>query len=139
MATWTPLNVGHSRAPPRSVRSVQAQTEPGPPSAGDGISLVHTIAVMLLLRAPGGQTFTGDGALRGWALDPISGAFKRAPLADVEDLTAVAGLSEAILPAVSVVSSRESFAYLCDGVGLSGAGGNVTVDILAMSVGGLPA
>ena len=131
MATWAQL-VGYQ---PRSAHSVQAQTEAGPPGENDGVALERIGAVVTFLKAPAGQTFTGAGFLRAWLKDPVRGVWARAPRAD-EDLVDFAGLAEASLESVRVGSPRGRFAWLCDGVGLSGAGGDVELDLACTGASG---
>jgi hypothetical protein len=123
------------------VTSVQAQTETGPPGPpGDdspGIDLRRVHRITTYLTAPGGQTFTGTGFLRAWVYDKIRGLWTRAPRSD-EDLVDATGLEAATFGSMAVGSERTRFAWLLDGVGLSGAGGNVTIDLCATTPAGDP-
>jgi hypothetical protein len=123
-ATWEPLEPGLGR----SVRSVQAQTEAGPPADGAGVELLGVGAIVTHLAAPAGMTFDGAGWARGWLLDPAIGTWRRTPRAD-EDMTDGAGLAAWVLPSKPVGSTRGRFAWLLEGVGLTGGTGNVTVDM----------
>jgi hypothetical protein len=121
---WTKLG-------PISARVSQAQTDAAPsvaPSAaGGGVPLSNVSAIVPVVRAPGGQTFTGVGSLLGYFwLDSLS-RWVRAPRADL-DLSDCGGLSEVALQSLPVSAPVGWFFWVASGVGLSGGGGNVELD-----------
>lgn len=117
-ATWTSLGVF-------SVRSVQALTESAPTLASEGVSLNAITSIVPVVRAPEGQTIT-SGTVLGYYRADYGEDWVRAPHAD-RDLTDVAGLASAALPAIPVISHHGRFALIANAVVLSG-GAALTID-----------
>lgn len=129
MSTWLQLG-------PRSMRATQTLTDSAPASVAEGVSLEAVASVLAILHAPAGQTFTGVGTLLGYVYAPLANggaAWLRAPRADF-DLSDVAGLGDATLPAFPVASPTGRFALVPSGITLSGAGTTITTDYVATGV-----
>lgn len=120
MATWTLIGA-------RSVSASQVATESAP--TGDvGMNLDSVAAIVPVMRAPDGHTFTGAGHIRGYLR--LGGEWHRAPRAD-DDLLDLAGLSSAALQGLPVSVPAGQFAIICEGVGVSG-GTNITLELWAV-------
>lgn len=127
MATWAVLS-GASV----SAASTQNTTDSAPSGSADGVALVDVDAIIPVLTAPNGQTFTGAGTLLGyWYSDKLA-RWVRAYRAD-DSFADLAGASEGVLPPLPVNNPSGRFAYICSGVGLSG-GTTVTVTLLCSSL-----
>lgn len=122
-ATW-------SFAPSRSTTATEALTEAAPALAADGVNLEGVSAVVPIVHAPVGQTFTGAGRLLGYVYHPSTG-WVRFPRGDY-DLAEVSALQDAALPSFEVNAPRGRFALIASGVGLSGAGTQITIDFLCV-------
>jgi hypothetical protein len=113
----------------RSTRSVQLLTEAAPVSAKEGVLLNNMESVAVGIHAPVGQTFTGVGTLLGYAY--LNGAWLRYPAGDL-DLSDAAGLQDAALGPLVVRSKRDWFQFIANGVTLSGAGTQITIDLMVV-------
>lgn len=130
-ATWDVI----SPAFPRSRRSVQALTEAAPASASDGIDLSGLASVVVVVHAPVGQTFTSAGSLLGYVFS--NGVWVPHTEANI-DFSYVTGLQDGALgPALPVKSPRDRFALIASGVGLSGAGTQITLELMCVLRAGL--
>lgn len=118
----------------RSVSSTQALTESAPTLPTDGVLLTDVAAVVPVLKAPNGQTFTGAGTLLAYYWSDALSRWVRSPRAD-DVLSDLAGLAEGALPAIPVTSGHGRFAWICSGVGVS-AGTAVTLTIICASLRG---
>jgi hypothetical protein len=106
---------------------------------GDGIDLTKKYgggvpAVIPVLRAPVGETFTGAGVVRAWLYVPLLSKWIRAPRAD-DDLADLAGLNEGVLPTIPIMWTQGRFALVFEGAGLSG-GTAPEIDLVAVTTGG---
>lgn len=128
-ATWT-IVTGLSR----SVQSSQALSEADPTLASEGLLLTGVAAVIPVLTAPNGQTFTGAGTLNAYYWADALNRWVRAPRSD-DSFADLVGLAEGALPAVPVTSCNGRFAWICNGVGVSG-GTIVTVTLLCAAIQG---
>lgn len=128
-ATWAVIN-----GLTRSVQSTQAPTEAAPTLNTDGVGLGDVSSVVPVLQAPVAQTFTGAGTIQGWYYSDVLGIWVRAPRAD-DSLSDLAGLNIGVLPAVPVASGNGRFAWICNGVGLSG-GAIITLTLICAALRG---
>src|SRR4051812_18999569 len=126
-ATWVPLGA-------RSRRSVQALTEAAPASATDGVPLDDVASIKVVVHAPAGQTFTAAGSLLGYVYS--NSVWVRDSNADI-DLSYANGLQDGGLgPALPVTSRRDRFALIASAVGLSGAGTQITIELMCVTTKG---
>lgn len=119
MGTWTLLGS-------RSARTVQDTTEAVPTLETDGVFLSDVATIVLIIRAPAGQTFLGTGSLLGYVYVPDLGRWLRAPRLD-QELSDVAGLEEGSLITLYVDQPFGRFMLVPSAVGLS-AGTTMTTD-----------
>lgn len=122
------------RGSDRSRTATQGTSESAPSSGSDGIALESVLSIVPVLHAPAGETFTGVGQLLGYVLPHGAERWVRAPGAD-RDMTDLAGLDEAALVSINVLSPLGRFAFVADSVGLSG-GTTFTIDYVCVSRGG---
>lgn len=126
-ATWVVLGS-------RSRRSVQLLTEAAPASAADGVPLDDVASIKVVVHAPVGQTFTATGSLLGYVYS--NGVWVRDSNADI-DFSYASGLQDGGLgPALPVSSRRDRFALIASAVGLSGAGTQITLEMMAVTTKG---
>lgn len=116
---------------------MQAFTEAGAPSNGDGLVLNGVDSVMPVLIAPQGETFTGAGSLLGWYqndtyFDP-SASWDRFPRADDTDLSDFAGRSIIYLPGLPITHPAGRLVLLANGIGHSGAGTSFVLKLLGLT------
>jgi len=116
----------------RSVQAVEALTEAAPALPGDGIDLADVSAIVPILHAPVGQTFTGIGSLLAYVYSATTATWVRFPRGDI-DLSDAAGLQDAALPSFDVKSPRGRFALIANGVTLSGAGATIIIEFLCVT------
>jgi hypothetical protein len=128
-AAWTPKGT-------RSMQAVEALTEVAPVSTNEGVDLQDVWSIAPIVHAPAGQTFTGAGSLLGYVYISSTSMWVRFPRADY-DLSELAGLQDAALPTFEVKSPRGRFALIANGVVLSGAGAEITIEFLCVTRQGL--
>jgi len=119
-----------------SAQSTQSTTQAAPADAADGVGLKDVDSITPVLTAPNGQTFTGTGTLQGYYYSERLARWIRDYRAD-DTMSDLIGASEAKLPSLPVISPAGRFAYICNGIGLSG-GSTVTVTLLCASKTGGP-
>lgn len=117
-----------------SLVSQQAPTEAPPTLNTDGLLLADVASIVPVLTAPPGETFTGSGTLQGYIFSDSIGLWLRAPRSD-DTLADMAGLAQGALPAIQITSGNGRFAWICNGVGLSG-GAIVTLTLICASLRG---
>lgn len=110
----------------RNGQAYQLTTETWP--VGEvGVDLYLTRSVTAVVHAPGSQTFDGTGTLLGYRM--LLGKWVRSARQDI-DMADFAGLTDASLLPIYVTSPIGRFLYVPSGVGLSGAGTNITTDYI---------
>lgn len=119
------------------MRAVQALTETAPTLATDGVDLSSVSAIVPVLHAPGGQTFSGGGMMLGYVYVPLANggaAWIRSPRSDY-DMADASGLTDATLPAYPVLSATGRFALIPSAVTVS-SGSSMTTDYVCTGVRG---
>jgi hypothetical protein len=130
-ATWTPLQTNS-----RSLQSVQALSEAAPTLATEGIDLTGLGAIVPVLYAPNGQTFTGAGTLLGYYYNTLLGQWVRLPRLD-DDMADATGLAVVAFPSIPVLQSGGRFALICSAVGVSGGTAVTLQFIVSERLGGV--
>lgn len=115
----------------RSARVVQDTTESAPSLATDGVLLSDVATIVLVLRAPAGQTFDGTGTLLGYIYVPELARWVRIKRAD-QELSDMTSLEEGSLSTMVVDQPTGRFMLVASGVGLS-AGTTFTTDYWCVS------
>ncbi len=125
---WTQLGTG-----PVSRRQACLLNESAPSGATEGQPLAGVMGFTLVLTCNGASTFDGTGTMLAWAY--LNSVWVRAPRGDF-DMTELASLNKAALPAVAVASPIGNYAYQASGIGAS-AGTTMTIDYVC-SMHGVP-
>jgi len=115
MATWGPTASGG-----RSVVSVQATTEAGPPADGDGVNVNDVGGFDLVVEADEGQTLSGTGELVGYRQHESGWAFAKDSAVTID--SSANGQRRIVFTGWTVANPRGFVAHLANGVGVSAGG-----------------